>query len=207
MIRPLPLLILASLCLGAAPGVFARANSVANLQKAAEAIPERQVRLQVQGALTEFDEAAQLRSFFGDCYGVAIFPTVGKGGIGLGGAHGTGWVFREGRLTGRSKMTQVTFGLQLGGQAFAQIIFFADEEAFNRFTNGNFELGAQASAVAITAGANASASTAGGAASGAGDSQAKRRYTDGIAIFTKAKGGLMYEASVGGQKFTYRSVK
>lgn len=200
------LLLSGSLLIGGSP-LLAAKNSVANLLQAAEAIPGRTVQLQVQGALREFEQAAQLESFFADSYGVAIFPTVGKGGLGLGGAHGTGWVFREGKLVGRAKMTQVTVGFQAGGQAYAQAIFLEDETTFKNFTSGDFQLGAQASAVAIKAGANASASTAGGAAAGAGDAQAKRGYTDGLAIFTKAKGGFMYEASVGGQKFSYRAVK
>jgi lipid-binding SYLF domain-containing protein len=199
--------LVAGLLLAAGSPLFAAGNSVANLLRAAEGIPGRTVQLQVQGALKEFEQAAQLASFFEDSYGVAIFPTVGKGGLGVGGAHGTGWVFREGQLVGRAKMTQVTIGFQAGGQAYAQVIFLEDETTFKNFTSGDFQLGAQASAVAIKAGANASASTAGGATSGAGDAQAKRGYTDGLAIFTKAKGGFMYEASVGGQKFSYRAVR
>ena len=98
-----------------------------------------------------------------------------------------------------------TIGWQLGGQSFSQLIFFEDQRAYEDFTSGNFEFGAQASAVAITAGANATASTAGGASAGTGKSQAKTAYSNGMAIFTRAKGGLMYEATVSGQKFTYDS--
>ena len=191
----------------AATGVLGKSNSIEHLKAATDGIPSEKDRLAVQSALVEFGGTARLDDFFAHSYAVVIFPTIGKGGLGIGGAHGTGWGFREGRYDGESKMTQLTIGFQAGGQAFSQVIFFEDERAFNRFTDGNFELGAQASAVALTAGANASASTAGGANAGANESQAKKTYSDGLAIFTLAKGGLMYEASVGGQKFSYRPAK
>lgn len=191
----------------AAAGLSANSNTVENLKAATASIKDEKDRLAVQSALVSFAESKKLDEFFAKSYGVVVFPTVGKGGLGIGGAHGSGWGFRTGELDGTSKMTQVTIGFQAGGQAFSQIIFFETEADFNRFTSGNFELGAQASAVALTAGANASASTAGGANAGANASQAKTTYSDGLAIFTMAKGGLMYEASVGGQKFNYRAVK
>ncbi|RKX31491.1 MAG: hypothetical protein DRP71_13340 [Verrucomicrobia bacterium] len=144
-----------------------------------------------------------MNTYFEGSYAVAIFPTIGKGGLGIGGAHGTGWVFRGGDYTGEAKMSQVTIGFQAGGQAFSQIIFFENEAAYDSFTSGEFEFGAQASAVALTAGANAAASTGGGSTAGAGSNQAKEDYTGGMAIFTVAKGGLMYEASLGGQKFKF----
>jgi lipid-binding SYLF domain-containing protein len=118
--------------------------------------------------------------------GYAVFPTVGKGAIGIGGAHGSGDVFERGRHIGRSSLTQVTIGFQLGGQAYSEVVFFKDKTALDDFKRGNFELDAQASAVAITARAS-------------GD----LAYNRGVAIVTMAKGGLMYEASVGGQKFSY----
>ena len=190
----------------AAAGVLAKPNTIDNLKAATAGIKDEKDRLAVQSALVEFAGNPQLKDFFAKSYGVVVFPTVGKAGLGVGGAHGSGWGFREGSLDGESKMTQVTVGLQAGGQAFSQILFFENAAAFNRFASGNFELGAQASAVALTAGASAQASTAGGAAAGAGDTQAKATYTDGLAIFTMAKGGLMYEASVGGQKFSYKAL-
>jgi lipid-binding SYLF domain-containing protein len=180
-------------------------NTVDNLKAATAAIKDEKDRLAVQSALLAFADSKKVDHFFAKSYGVVIFPTIGKGGLGIGGAHGSGWGFRAGKFDGTSKMTQVTIGFQAGGQAFSQIIFFETEVDFNRFTSGNFELGAQASAVALTAGANAQASTAGGANAGANASQAKSTYSDGMAIFTMAKGGLMYEASVGGQKFSYRA--
>jgi lipid-binding SYLF domain-containing protein len=103
-------------------------------------------------------------------------------------------------------MTQVTVGAQLGGEAFRQIIFFEDERAFKEFTTGQFEFGAQAQAVAITAGATAQATTGGTGAGknvGGDKAQVKGGYQKGMAVFTLAKGGLMYEASIGGQKFNY----
>jgi lipid-binding SYLF domain-containing protein len=149
-------------------------------------------------------------SFFEKSYGYAVFPTIGKGGAGIGGAHGKGRVYARGVHVGDTSMSQLTVGFQLGGQAFSQIIFFEDERAFNQFASGNFEFGAQATAVAITAGASATATTTGnsaGASGGRNDAKSFGEYYRGMAIFTVAKGGLMYEASVGGQKFNYKKVK
>lgn len=154
-----------------------------------------------------FRGAGESSGFFKRSYGYAVFPSIGKGGIGIGGAHGTGRVYRGGSHVGDTKMTQLTIGLQLGGQVYSQIIFFQDKRAFDEFTSGNFEFGAQASAVAITAGASASAGTQGASASASGGqhdaSTAGKEFYKGMMIFTVAKGGLMYEASVGGQKFSY----
>ena len=136
-----------------------------------------------------------------------MFPTIGKGGIGIGGAHGSGRVYVKDAYVGDTSMTQITLGFQLGGQAYSQIIFLEDERAFNEFTGGNFEFSAQATAVAITAGASASTSTTGntaGASGGKNNAALAGDYQKGYAIFTVAKGGLMYEASIGGQKFSYK---
>jgi lipid-binding SYLF domain-containing protein len=156
-----------------------------------------------------FKAAGESSSFFKTAYGYAVFPTIGKGGIGIGGAHGSGKVYVAGKPVGTTSMTQLTVGLQLGGQAFSQIIFFEDKRAFDEFTNGNFEFGAEASAVAITAGANAGTSTTGssaGASGGKNDASTVGKYYKGMAVFTVAKGGLMYQATVGGQKFSYKSL-
>ena len=156
-----------------------------------------------QDTIKVFKNAGESGSFFDNSYGYAVFPTIGKGGMGIGGAHGKGRVYEKGAHIGDSSMTQVTFGLQLGGQAFSQIIFFQDKRALKEFTGGNFEFGAQATAVAITAGASATASTSGssaGASGGQNDANTVGRYNKGMAVFTVAKGGLMYEASIGGQK-------
>ena len=153
-----------------------------------------------------FQKAGESGTFFKKAYGYAVFPTIGKGGAGIGGAHGQGRVYEQGKAVGDTKMTQLTFGLQLGGQAFSQIIFFQDKRAFDEFCSGNFEFGAQATAVAITAGASAQAGSNGasvGASGGKNDATTIGQYTKGMAIFTVAKGGLMYEASIGGQKFSY----
>ncbi|MEQ8659402.1 MAG: YSC84-related protein [Gammaproteobacteria bacterium] len=153
-----------------------------------------------------FRAAIETRGLFDDAHGYAVFPTIGKGGIGIGGAYGKGRVYARGAAIGTTSMTQLTIGFQLGGQAYSQIIFFEDERALREFTSGNFEFGAQASAVAITAGAQAAATTTGasaGASAGQHDATTTGRYYKGMAVFTVAKGGLMYEASIGGQKFTY----
>jgi lipid-binding SYLF domain-containing protein len=162
-------------------------------------------------AIKTFRNAGQSSTFFDHCYGYAVFPTIGKGGIGIGGAHGSGRVYEGGSQVGDASMNQVTVGFQFGGQAYSEIIFFEDKRAFDEFTSGNFEFGAQANAVAITAGASAQASTAGGAGTSASATkdQAKTagRYYKGMAVFTVAKGGLMYEATIGGQKFSYKPTK
>jgi lipid-binding SYLF domain-containing protein len=159
-------------------------------------------------AIESFRQAGESGQFFDKAYGYAVFPTIGKGGIGIGGAHGKGRVYAGGRHVGDASMTQVTMGFQLGGQAFSQIIFFEDERSFKSFTSGNFEFSAQATAVALTAGVSAEANTGGGMAAGASGGRNDATTTHGgfrkgMAIFTIAKGGLMYEAALGGQKFTY----
>jgi lipid-binding SYLF domain-containing protein len=154
-----------------------------------------------------FSNAGESGTFFANSYGYAVFPTIGKAGMGIGGAHGAGQVYEKKKHVGDTSMTQVTFGLQLGGQAYSQVIFFQDQRAFKEFTSGNFEFGAQATAVAITAGASASTSTSGssaGASGGQNDAKTVGKYSKGLAVFTIAKGGLMYEASIGGQKYSYK---
>ena len=138
-------------------------------------------------ALNKFKNISSLKPYFKKARGYAVFPNVGKGGFGIGGARGKGEVFEKGDVIGSTTLTQVSVGFQLGGQAFSQIIFFKNKKSLERFTEGNFEFGASASAVLISEGANASAD-----------------YSDGVAVFTFSKGGLMYEASIGGQKFSYK---
>jgi lipid-binding SYLF domain-containing protein len=154
-----------------------------------------------------FRKAGESGRFFSKSYGYAVLPTIGKGGFVVGGAHGTGRVYAKGEYVGDTSMTQITVGFQLGGQAYSQIIFFEDKRAFDQFTGGNFEFGVQATAVAITAGASAQAGTTGPSASASGTQHASKNiaeYYKGMAVFTVAKGGLMYEASIGGQKFSYK---
>lgn len=162
-------------------------------------------------ALKVFQESPVVKVYFTNSYGYAVFPTIGKGGIGIGGAYGKGQVYKGGNVTGRTSMTQVTIGFQLGGQAYSQIIFFQDKRSFDEFTSGNFEFGAQASAIAITAGAQAQAGTGGstaGASAGPGEPGKQiGHYNKGMVVFSHAKGGLMYEASLGGQKFSYEPIK
>jgi lipid-binding SYLF domain-containing protein len=156
-----------------------------------------------------FRDAGESGTFFAKSYGYAVFPTIGKGGIGIGGAYGKGRVYAKGEYVGDTSMTQLSVGFQLGGQAYSQIVFFEDKRAFDEFTSGNFEFGAQASAVAITAGASAEATTTGASADASGGKNNATTTTmgtefhKGMAVFTVAKGGLMYEASIGGQKFSY----
>jgi lipid-binding SYLF domain-containing protein len=154
-----------------------------------------------------FREASETRPYFDKSYGYAVFPFIGKGGYVIGAAHGKGRVYRGGTHVGDSAMTQLTVGFQLGGQAYSQVIFFEDKRAFDEFASGNFEFGAQATAVAITAGASVQASTVGTSASASGTQHHARHatpdYHKGMAVFTLTKGGLMYEASIGGQKFDY----
>jgi len=154
-----------------------------------------------------FKKAEATQPFFKNAYGFAVFPTIGKAGIGIGGAYGKGQVYRGGKITGETSLMKATIGFQLGGQAFSEIIFFEDERAYNDYTSGNFEFDATASAVAITAGAQAKAGTegasAGASAGPATGTQAKTSYHKGMAVFIHTKGGLMYEASIGGQKFSF----
>ncbi len=140
--------------------------------------------------------------FFHNAYGYAFFPSIGKGAAGVGGAYGKGHVHVGKVVTGSVSLVQLSVGFQLGGQVYSEIIFFENKAAYDQFTGEGFELNAQASAVAIAVGANAQAGST-GASANAADAQSKAAYVNGMAIFTMAKGGLMYEASVGGQKFTF----
>jgi len=138
-----------------------------------------------QEAIATFKEKdPSVERFFKEASGYVVIPTVGKGGFGIGGARGKGILYEQGVATAVVTLTQLTIGFQAGGQAYSEFIFFEDAAVLGNFKRGNYELGAQVSAVAITAGASADA-----------------EFNGGMAIFTQAKGGLMYEASVGGQKF------
>ena len=156
-----------------------------------------------------FKDAGQSRTFFDKSYGYVVFPTIGKGGLIVGGAHGSGHVYERGVYVGDASMTQVSVGAQLGGEAFSEIIFFQDQRSFDDFKAGNFEFGANASAVVITAAASGSASGSGATASasaGKKDAKTTGEYHKGSAVFVISKGGLMYEASISGQKFSYTPV-
>ena len=129
-----------------------------------------------------------MAAFFSKARGYSVYPSVGKAGFGIGGAHGSGVVYEGGKAIASSKLTQVSIGFQFGGQVYSEIVFFQDKASMDKFKKGEIELSAQASAVAVTAGI-----------------AAKTDFKDGIAIFTMAKGGLMYEASVAGQKLSYKA--
>jgi lipid-binding SYLF domain-containing protein len=143
---------------------------------------------EVELAIDRFKvEDPSLGKFFETARGYAVFPSIGKGGAGLGGAHGRGELFENGQVIGTTEMTQGTIGLQLGGQTFAQIIFFQNGAALEHFKSGRAEFSAEVSAVAARQGA-----------------AAKADYHQGVAVFQMIKGGLMGEASIGGQKFSYQ---
>jgi len=129
-----------------------------------------------------------LREVIRKSAGYAVFPSIGKGAVGIGGAYGRGDVYQNGAVVGYCDMTQGSIGLQLGGQAYSEILVFEDTAAVERFKNGNFRFDAQATAVAIKSGVGANA-----------------KFANGVAVFTMDEAGLMYEASVGGQKFSYQS--
>jgi len=153
-----------------------------------------------------FKNAGASAAFFKSSYGYAVFPTIGKGGLVVGAAHGSGRVYKHGKYIGDTSMTQVSVGFQLGGQAYSEIVFFEDQRALEEFTSGSFSFSGDVSAVAITAGASASAGTGGstaGASGGKKDATTAGQYQKGVAVFTIAKGGLMYQAAVAGQKFSY----
>lgn len=155
-----------------------------------------------------FRNAGESGKFFNSSYGYAVFPNIGKAGIFfIGGSYGKGKVyFSSGEFVGDAKVYKGNAGWTLGGQVFSQILFFEDKRAFDEFTNGNFEFAADASAVAVTAGASASASTAGssaGISGGRNDAKTVGSYYKGVATFTVARGGLMYEAAIGGQKYDF----
>ena len=141
-------------------------------------------------AKSEFIKSDPLmKALFDKAYGYVIFPNVGKGGLGIGGAAGNGVVYEQNKRVGMAKLSQVSIGFQAGGQAYREVIFFESKNEMDRFKESRFEFSAQASAVAVTEGASANV-----------------KYTDGVMVFTMQKSGLMYEASVGGQKFTFNKL-
>ena len=156
-----------------------------------------------------FRHSGQSAGYFEKCYGYAVFPTIGKGGLIVGGAHGKGRVYEQGVYVGDTSMTQVSVGFQAGGQAYSQIVFFEDARALSEFTSGSYEFGADIGAIAITASAPAELPVDPARAEASGgkkDATTVGKYHKGIAVFTIAKGGAMYEASVAGQKFSYKPI-
>ena len=157
---------------------------------AADEIDQKKLTAEVDEAIAAFKAAdSSLNARFTKAVGYVVFPTAGKGGLIVGGAHGTGQVYESGKLIGVAKMSQVTVGAQIGGQAFMEIIFFETKEALAKFKQAGYSFNAQLSAVAAAEGASLNA-----------------KYVDGVMVFTKARSGLMAEATVGGQKFDFRPI-
>lgn len=160
-----------------------------------------------------YKNSKEAAPFFKASYGYAFFPNVGKGGLGIGASYGEGSVYKMGQKMGKVTLMKASIGLQAGGQAFSELIFFEDHRAYTEFTTGQFEFDATASAVAITAGAQASSGTKGSNASSSSgpatgiQAQSKARFQKGMRVFIHVKGGLMYEASLGGQKFIFTPKK
>lgn len=168
--------------------VFATMLLISGSVMAWEPDPTSEMELSVAKAILGAKaKDTTLANWFETATAYVVFPRVGKAGIGIGGARGKGLVIQGDQTIGRASLTQISIGLQLGGQVYSEYVFFKDQTALDDFKRGNFELGAQVSAVAVTAGASADAN-----------------YSKGVAVFTIAEGGLMYEVSVGGQKFKYR---
>lgn len=142
---------------------------------------------EVQEAIAAFKATdPELKTFFDKAHGYAVFPSVGKAGMGIGGAYGKGVVYEQGEEIGSTTLKHISMGFEFGGESYREIIFFQDKKTLDDFKQGNYELGAQASAVAIKKGASKNAD-----------------FDKGVAVFTQTKGGLMFDASVGGQKFTF----
>ncbi|HXC60930.1 MAG TPA: lipid-binding SYLF domain-containing protein [Steroidobacteraceae bacterium] len=161
-------------------------------------------------ALKNFHDAGQSAGFFSNSYAYALFPTVGKAGLVVGGAFGDGKVYVGGKYVGDATLTKLSVGFQAGGQAYSQIIFFQNKQAFDKFADHEFEFSAGASAVLITAGATAEAGTTGASASASvtkKDATTTGKYENGMVVFNIVKGGAMYEASLGGQHYKYKPLK
>jgi lipid-binding SYLF domain-containing protein len=198
------------------PGHFQRIWKVRNMKKvfqAAAMAAALSLTVSVaqagkyQDTVALFHEAPESASFFKHAYGYAVFPTVGEAGFIVGGALGHGRVYAHGKLIGDTTMTEVSAGFQAGGKAFSQIIFFRDKSALEAFESGNFQFEAGASAVAITAGVSASAATNGAQSSASltdHDASNAGAWSNGMAVFSVAKGGLMYAATLAGQHFSYK---
>jgi lipid-binding SYLF domain-containing protein len=157
-----------------------------------------------------FLKSNAVKPFFNEAYGYAVFPTIGKGAIILGGAYGSGRVYKQGDIAGTATMFKVNIGFQLGGQAYREIIFFQDKRAYDEFTSEGFEFDGSLSAVVLTLGAEAQAGTRGSTAGASlgpdTGTQAETSYTKGMAVFIHTIGGLMYEVSIGGQRFSFSPI-
>ncbi len=173
------------IALAAAAAALVLSNGCETAPKTAEG--RQTLELEAEAAVASFKAAdPTMRVFFDGSRGYAVFPKVGAGAFGLGGAYGKGVVYEKGKVTGYCDLSQGSIGLQLGGQGYSEVIFFQTDKALSNFKADTFEFAGQASAVAATAGASADAS-----------------YAGGVAVFTMTTGGLMFQASIGGQNFTY----
>ena len=164
---------------------------LAGLALTGQAADDQKLQADVDAAIKAFESAdSGLKDAFKNSAGYVVFPNVGKGGFVVGGAHGNGLVYEKGKLIGHASLTQVTVGAQVGGQEFSQVIFFETPTALGKFKESGYAMSAQIGAVAAAEGASKNA-----------------KYVDGVMVFTKAKQGLMAEASVGGQKFKFTPLK
>ena len=158
-----------------------------------------------------FQAVPVVQPFFDSSFGYAVWARIARGGIGIGGATGRGQVYVDGKVTGFSRLVDVSIGLQLGGQVYRQVVFFEDASTYDDFTEGKFEFDAQASAVAVTASARASSGTQGSQASVGAASSAElvgsEAYYEGMRVFTMTVGGLMYQATIAGQRYNFRPLK
>ena len=149
---------------------------------------EQKEETAVQVTIASFKKAdSTMQVYFNNAYGYAVFPSVGKGGYFIGGGTGEGWVYEQGNFIGHSRVINLTVGAQIGGQSYSEIIFFKDRVSLNDFKGGNFEFTAQASAVFATEGTSKD-----------------HQYNEGVAVFTMPKAGAMVEATIGGQKFSFK---
>ena len=184
--------------------------SVLTLLTGFAAVAQAQRVRDVSETVELFRGIPQVAPYFDSAYGYAIWPRIARGGLGIGASRGRGQVYVGGQLTGFSTHTEVSIGLQAGGQAYRQIIFFQNAAAYDRFTRDSFEFDASAQAVAVTASAEAGAGTTGArATAGAGgpNTAAGGGYTSGMQIFTMSEGGLMYKATIAGQRYNFEAVE
>jgi lipid-binding SYLF domain-containing protein len=181
--------ILAAVAFVASPALARAADGKVTASQPKHSKQDRADLRHAEKAIAQLQVAdSGLTQLFEDAAGYAVFATVGKGAVGIGGARGTGVLYEKGIATGKASLTQLTVGLQLGGQAYTEVIFFDTEQSLSSFKKGELAMAAQVSAVAASEGASKNA-----------------KYVDGVSVFTLAKGGVMAEASVGGQKFSYRA--
>ena len=162
-------------------------------------------------AIDAFKAVPVVQPFFDKAYGYVVWRRIARAGFGIGGATGRGQVYVNGEVAGFSRLVDVSVGFQLGGQVYRQVIFFENESAYQDFTDGSFEFDAQAAAIAVTASAQASSGTQGSqAAVGAATTTevaGASAYHNGTRVFTMARGGLMYQVTIAGQRYNFRPLR